>query len=65
MFGKSEGKNFADMMEISYLGDLPLTEKVSDSANKGRAMVSMNSKSPVTKNFLEMADKITTDFLEE
>ncbi len=65
MFGKSEGKNFADMMEISYLGDLPLTEKVSDSANKGRAMVSMNSKSPVTKKFLEMADKITTDFLEE
>ncbi|MCQ2972962.1 MAG: Mrp/NBP35 family ATP-binding protein [archaeon] len=65
MFGKSEGKNFADMMEISYLGDLPLTEKVSDSANKGRAMVSMNSKSPVTKKFLEMTDKITTDFLEE
>ena len=65
MFGKSEGKNFAELMDITFLGDLPLTEKVSDSANKGRAMVAMNNKSPVTKSFLEIVDKISEEFLEE
>ena len=30
IFGKGDGKEFADEMEITYLGDLPLTEKVSN-----------------------------------
>ena len=41
IFGKGDGKDFADEMEITYLGDLPLTEKVSSSPNKGGVMVTI------------------------
>ena len=49
IFGKGDGKDFADEMEITYLGDLPLTEKVSSSPNKGGVMVTIEPKSDVTK----------------
>ena len=45
IFGKGDGKDFADEMEITYLGDLPLTEKVSSSPNKGGVMVTIEPKS--------------------
>ncbi|MFA3801005.1 Mrp/NBP35 family ATP-binding protein, partial [Methanobrevibacter smithii] len=51
IFGKGDGKDFADEMEITYLGDLPLTEKVSSSPNKGGVMVTIEPKSDVTKRF--------------
>ena len=50
IFGKGDGKDFADEMEITYLGDLPLTEKVSSSPNKGGVMVTIEPKSEDRKS---------------
>jgi ATP-binding protein involved in chromosome partitioning len=65
IFGKGDGKEFADEMEITYLGDLPLTEKVSSSPNKGGVMVTIEPKSEVTKRFTEIVDEIQDDFFKK
>ena len=64
-FGKGDGKDFADEMEITYLGDLPLTEKVSSSPNKGGVMVTIEPKSDVTKRFTEIVNEIQDDFFKK
>lgn len=65
IFGKGDGKDFADEMEITYLGDLPLTEKVSSSPNKGGVMVTLEPKSDVTKRFTEIVNEIQDDFFKK
>lgn len=65
IFGKGDGKDFADEMEITYLGDLPLTEKVSSSPNKGGVMVTIEPKSDVTKRFTEIVNEIQEDFFKK
>ena len=65
IFGKGDGKDFADEMEITYLGDLPLTEKVSSSPNKGGVMVKIEPKSDVTKRFTEIVNEIQDDFFKK
>lgn len=65
IFGKGDGKAFADEMEITYLGDLPLTEKVSSSPNKGGVMVTIEPKSDVTKRFTEIVNEIQDDFFKK
>lgn len=65
IFGKGDGKDFADEMKITYLGDLPLTEKVSSSPNKGGVMVTIEPKSDVTKRFTEIVNEIQDDFFKK
>ena len=65
IFGKGDGKDFADEMEITYLGDLPLTEKVSSSPNKGGVMVTIEPKSDVSKRFTEIVNEIQDDFFKK
>ena len=65
IFGKGDGKDFADEMEITYLGDLPLTEKVSSSPNKGGVMVTIEPKSDVTKRITEIDNEIQDDFFKK
>lgn len=65
IFGKGDGKDFADEMEITYLGDLPLTEKVSSSPNKGGVMVTIEPKSDVTERFTEIVNEIQDDFFKK
>ena len=65
IFGKGDGKDFADEMEITYLGDLPLTEKVSSSPNKGGVMVTIEPKSDVTKRFTVIVNEIQDDFFKK
>ena len=65
IFGKGDGKDFADEMEITYLGDLPLTEKVSSSPNKGGVMVTIEPNSDVTKRFTEIVNEIQDDFFKK
>ena len=48
IFGEGDGKAFAEEMEITYLGDLPLTEKVSDSPNKDGVVVTLDPEGLVT-----------------
>ena len=52
-------------MEKTYLGDLPLTEKVSNSPNKGGVMVTIEPKSDVTKRFTEIVNDIQDDFFKK
>ena len=65
IFGKGDGKDFADEMEITYLGDLPLTEKVSSSPNKGGVMVTIEPKSDVSRRFTETVNEIQDDFFKK
>ena len=65
IFGKGDGKDFADEMEITYLGDLPLTEKESSLPNKGGVMVTIEPKSDVTKRFTEIVNEIQDDFFKK
>lgn len=63
MFGENVGEDFAEEMDITFLGDLPLTPKVADSANLGKSMVSLNSNTEVGKEFMDIAKKIDDEFL--
>lgn len=65
IFGKGDGKAFADEMEITYLGDLPLTEKVSDSPNKDGVVATIDPEGIVANRFMEIAIQIQDEFLKE
>ena len=58
IFGEGDGKAFAEEMEITYLGDLPLTEKVSDSPNKDGVVVTLDPEGLVTSRFMEITIQI-------
>ena len=62
IFGKGNGEEFSEEMEISYLGDLPLQEKVSDSPNKDNAISVLEPGSEVSKRFKEIANEIKDEF---
>lgn len=64
IFGESQGENFAEEMGVKYLGNLPLTEQVPESANKDSTMVNAYAESEVANKFLEMIDKIEEEFLD-
>ena len=62
IFGKGNGEEFSEEMEINYLGDLPLQEKVSDSPNKDNAISVLEPGSEVSKRFNEIANEIKDEF---
>ena len=51
IFGEGNGKAFAEEMEITYLGDLPIEEKVSDSPNKDATISVLDPSDEVSKRF--------------
>ncbi len=65
IFGESAGEEFANEMEIQYLGELPLTEKVGESANKDSTIVNSYAEEEVSKKFLNIVDDLVKYFLEE
>lgn len=65
IFGESAGEEFANEMGIQYLGELPLTEKVGESANKDSTIVNSFAEEEVTKKFLNIVDDLMKYFLEE
>ncbi|WP_220607908.1 Mrp/NBP35 family ATP-binding protein [Methanobrevibacter oralis] len=65
IFGEGDGKAFAEEMEITYLGDLPLTEKVSDSPNKDGVVVTLDPEGLVTSRFMEITIQIQDELLKE
>ncbi len=65
IFGKGDGEAFSEEMEIEYLGDLPLTEEVSDSPNKDGVVSTLEPNSEVSKRFKEIVKKISEDFLKD
>ena len=64
IFGEGNGKKFAEEMEITYLGDLPIEESVSDSPNKDATISVLNPDDEVSKRFKEIVEDIKKEFLE-
>lgn len=63
IFGEDNMEEFADFMEIKYLGDIPLTEQVAKSSENDKPITLKDEDSPVTKGFSEIVDKIDGLFL--
>ena len=64
IFGEGNGEKFAEEMEITYLGDLPIEESVSDSPNKDATISVLNPDDEVSKRFKEIVEDIKKEFLE-
>ena len=62
IFGKGNGELFAEEMEIEYLGDLPIEEKVSNSPNEDATISSLDPSDEVSKRFEEIAHEIEEKF---
>ena len=65
IFGEGDGEAFSKEMEIEYLGDLPLTENVSDSPNKDGVVSTLDPDGEVSKRFEEFVGKINESFFKE
>ena len=65
IFGESNGKAFAEEMEITYLGDLPIEEKVSNSPNEDGVIATIDPNDEVSKRFVEIVEDIQKEFIEE
>ena len=64
IFGEGNGQKFADEMEITYLGDLPIKESVSNSPNKDATISVLDPEDEVSKRFKEIVEDIKKEFLE-
>ena len=64
IFGEGNGEKFAEEMEITYLGDLPIEEKVSDAPNKEGTISVLDPSDEVSKRFVEIIEDIKKEFLE-
>lgn len=65
IFGKGNGEAFAEEMEITYLGDLPIEEKVSDSPNQDGVISTIDPDDEVSKRFVEIVEDIQKEFIKE
>ena len=65
IFGEGDGETFSEEMEIEYLGDLPLTENVSDSPNKDGVVSTLDPDGEVSKRFEEFVGKINESFFKD
>ena len=64
IFGEGNGEKFAEEMEITYLGDLPIEESVSDAPNKDATISVLDADDEVSKRFKEIVEDIKKEFLE-
>lgn len=63
IFGDSKGKDFADAMDVKYLGDLPFRTEVSESADKyDTPIVKSDPDSNASKAFIKIAEKIQDEY---
>lgn len=65
IFGEGNGEKFADEMEITYLGDLPIEEKVSDSPNHDGVISTIDPDDEVSKRFVEIVKDIQDKFTKD
>lgn len=65
IFGESNGEKFANEMGIQYLGKLPLTEKVGESANSNSTIINSFAEEEVSQKFLTIVDDLSKYFLDE
>ena len=65
IFGEGNGEAFAEEMEIDYLGDLPIEEKVSDSPNRDAVISTLEPSDAVSQRFKEIALDIKEKYAKE
>ena len=65
IFGEGNGEKFAEEMEITYLGDLPIEEAVSQSPNKDAVISVLDPSDEVSKRFVEIVSEIQNEFIKE
>jgi ATP-binding protein involved in chromosome partitioning len=65
IFGEGNGEAFAEEMEITYLGDLPIEEKVSNAPNEDGVIATIDPDDEVSKRFVEIVKDIQKEFIEE
>ena len=63
IFGDSKGLDFANAMDVKYLGDLPFRTEVSESADKyDTPIVKSDPESGAAKAFVKIAEKIQEEY---
>ena len=63
IFGDSKGLDFANAMDVKYLGDLPFRTEVSESADKyDTPIVKSDPESSAAKAFVKIAEKIQEEY---
>lgn len=66
IFGQSKGEDFAKLMDIDFLGELPFKTDVSESADiYDVPVVKSNPDSPAAKEFIKIAEKIKEQYFKE
>ncbi len=64
IFGKGNGEAFAEEMEITYLGDLPIEESVSQSPSNDATISVLDPKDEVSLRFKQIVSDIKKEFLD-
>lgn len=57
IFGKDGGKNLAQILEVPFLGEIPLVKSISTSGDEGIPVV-LSDDAPMAAAFVEMAAKV-------
>ncbi len=66
LFGDSKGKDFANAMDVDYLGDLPFRTQVSESADKYEVpIVKAEPESKAAEGFMKIAKKIESTYFKK
>jgi len=58
IFGKGEGHELAEELEIPYLGSLPLETQVREKSDLGTPFILADPESNISKKFMEIISKI-------
>lgn len=65
IFGESQGDKFAELMDIDYLGSIPLTEDVAKAVDDDTIITAKDGKHIVSKEFKSIVNKIEKDFFKD
>ncbi|WP_295722235.1 Mrp/NBP35 family ATP-binding protein [uncultured Methanobrevibacter sp.] len=65
IFGESQGDKFAELMDIDYLGSIPLTEDVAKAVDDDTIITAKDGKHIVSKEFKSIVNKIENDFFKD
>jgi len=60
LFGENKGQGLARMMDIPFLGSIPLDQDFSEAADTGVPIVELNAESITAKAFVEIAQNISS-----
>jgi len=58
IFGKGEGKELAEELEIPYLGSLPMEIQVRENSDQGKPFIFADPQSQISQNFMEIVSEI-------